>query len=314
MASSEPQPVYLIDASIYIFQSHFSPYVEFTDEEGEDLSALAGFTQFLLQFLRRHSPTHIAIAHDESLFCGFRHRLCDNYKSNRELPDENLARQLAGCLELGKHLGIAAFASKEFEADDIIGALATRSRLGGDCETVAIVSRDKDLAQLLSADEDCLWDYNANRRRFRRDIIKELGITPEQIPDYLGLIGDSVDCIAGVPGVGPVKAKALLQEFGSMDRLYENLHLVPKLELRGAARLADSLDEHRELAFLSRQLATIICEMADENEHYAHLEFDDLRQQAVQTDAFADFLARYRFAEPERKRLLSVVRSLDGRA
>src|SRR6056300_2098180 len=91
---------YLVDGSIYIFQSHFSPYVECFDVEGNDLSAVYGFTQFLLQFMRRVKPELIAVALDESLFSGFRHDLCPNYKSNRELPDENLAMQLTACREI----------------------------------------------------------------------------------------------------------------------------------------------------------------------------------------------------------------------
>lgn len=314
MTQSEQQPVYLIDASIYIFQAHFSPHLEIQDNDGDDLSALAGYTQFLLQFLRRNSPQHIGVAHDESLFCGFRHRLCENYKSNRELPDDNLARQLAGCLELGEILGLASFASKEFEADDIIGALSHKARMNEEAKLdVHIVSRDKDLAQLLAADQDCLWDYNANRKRFRADIINELGILPEQIPDYLGLIGDSVDCISGVPGVGPVKAKALLQRFASMESIYANLDKVAAMDLRGARKLAENLELHKELAYLSKELATIVCDIPDELERFGHVTLPELRRQTVQVDRFADFLSRFGFAEPEARRLLGNARVLAER-
>ena len=98
--SAQHSTYYLVDGSIYIFQSHFSPYVECFDTQGNDLSAVYGFTQFLLQFLRRVKPTLIAVALDESLFTGFRHKLCPIYKSNRELPDENLAMQLKACREI----------------------------------------------------------------------------------------------------------------------------------------------------------------------------------------------------------------------
>ncbi|MEQ9021512.1 MAG: hypothetical protein RLN82_01995, partial [Pseudomonadales bacterium] len=121
-----PESVYLIDASIYIFQSHFSPYVECYDEDGNELSALYGFTQFLLQFLNRVKPSHVAVAQDQSLFCGFRHELCPNYKSNRELPDANLEMQLNACTEICQHLSLACFGSRVYEADDIIGTLAAR--------------------------------------------------------------------------------------------------------------------------------------------------------------------------------------------
>ena len=126
--SERPEIVYLLDASIYIFQSHFSPHVECRSTEGTELSALYGFTLFLLQFLRRVKPTHLAVAHDASLFCGFRHELSSDYKSNRELPDENLAMQLQACAEICGILGLISFASKVYEADDIIGTLASSVR------------------------------------------------------------------------------------------------------------------------------------------------------------------------------------------
>ena len=93
------------------------------------MSALFGFTQFLIQLVRRIQPRFIAVAHDESLFTGFRHKLSPDYKSNRELPDENLGMQLAGCLEVSSLLGMSTFSSKVYEADDIVGTLATKIRL-----------------------------------------------------------------------------------------------------------------------------------------------------------------------------------------
>ena len=305
------KPVYLIDASIYIFQSHFSPYIECFDRQGNDLSAVYGFTQFLLQFLRRAQPHYVAVAHDESLFCGFRHELCPNYKSNRELPDENLAMQLEACATVCDIFGFAAFGSRVYEADDTIGTLATRMRqthekLGGSSPPqVQIVSKDKDLAQLLKTDEDCLWEFSANQRRFRQDIEADFGVTPEQIPDYLGLTGDSVDCISGVPGVGAVKARELLQNFQDMDEIYANLDGVAQLNLRGAKRLATQLENHRDLAELSKKLATIVCEVDDQAEEFGRVEFADLEARTVDIDEFRSFLVEYGFVSEVSERLVS---------
>ena len=94
------KPVYLVDASIYIFQAYFSPHLQVWAQDRQDLSAFFGYAQFLLRFLRQARPQYVAVAFDESLFCGFRHTLYPAYKSNRELPDENLARQLQACNEL----------------------------------------------------------------------------------------------------------------------------------------------------------------------------------------------------------------------
>jgi DNA polymerase-1 len=298
---------YLVDGSIYIFQSHFSPHVECVDADGNELSAVYGFTQFLLQFLRRVKPDRIAVALDESLFSGFRHDICSNYKSNRELPDENLTMQLKGCREICSILGIASYASKKYEADDIIGTLSVRMSelLPGD-PALCIVTRDKDLSQLLRTDKDYMWDYSGNRRRYRADIQEEFGVSPEQFADYLGLVGDAVDCITGVPGVGPVKAKELLRNFASMDGIYENLDAVEGLSLRGAAGLALKLEAHQAEARLSRELATIICDANDQHEGFAHAVPSSLEVAAIDISSFEKFLSNYKFTKNDSAHLLSV--------
>lgn len=312
--SEQNSTYYLVDGSIYIFQSHFSPYVECFDVDGNDLSAVYGFTQFLLQFLRRVKPDRVAVALDESLFSGFRHELCPNYKSNRELPDENLAMQLKGCREICSILGMASYASKKYEADDIIGTLSVRMSelLPGD-PAMCIVTRDKDLSQLLKTDKDYMWDYSGNRKRYRADIAEEFGVSPEQFADYLGLVGDSVDCITGVPGVGPVKAKELLRNFSSMDGIYENLAAVAGLPLRGAAGLAAKLEAHQAEARLSRELATIICNASDRHEGFAHAVPSSLEVADIDVSSFEKFLSNYRFTEDDGAHLLSVAERFSNR-
>lgn len=304
---TENNTYYLLDGSIYIFQSHFSPYVECFDVDGNDLSAVYGFTQFLLQFLRRVKPDRIAVALDESLFSGFRHDLCPNYKSNRELPDENLAMQLKGCREICSILGMASYASKKYEADDIIGTLSVRMSelLPGD-PALCIVTRDKDLSQLLRTDRDYMWDYSGNRKRYRADIKEEFGVSPEQFADYLGLVGDAVDCITGVPGVGPVKARELLRNFASMDGIYENLDAIAGLSLRGAAGLASKLETHQAEARLSRELATIICNASDRHEGFAHAVASSLEVADIDVSSFEKFLSGYRFTDDDSAHLLAI--------
>lgn len=309
----ESSDVYLIDSSIYIFQAHFSPFVECFDRDGGELSALFGFTQFLLQFLRRVKPNYVATAHDESLFCGFRHQLSPDYKSNRELPDENLGMQLKGCSEVCSIMGLPTFSSRVYEADDIIGTLANSVRNSNSSVQVQILSKDKDLAQLLKSEKDCLWDYNQNSRRYRRDIFEEFGVHPEQFPDYLALIGDSVDCISGVPGVGPVKAKALLQQFKSIEEIYQGIGLVSSLEIRGASGLANKLQEYQDLAYLSKQLATIVCEVSDSEELFGSVALDGLKPEAPDKEKFLEFLNLYNFSAPDKIRLESLAASLTTR-
>ena len=301
----EERPLFLIDASIYIFQSHFSAYVQCTSRQDQDLSALYGFIQFLLQFLRRAQPVFAAIAHDESLFRGFRHALCSNYKSNRELPDDNLSMQLEACHLLGEIFGLASYRSRVYEADDIIGTIASQIRKARSANSlneprqIQIVSRDKDLAQLLLTERDCLWDFSANKRRFRLHIEEEFGVSAEQLPDFLGLAGDAADCISGVPGIGAVKAGQLLREFGSLDEIYRNLDAVAQMKVRGAEKLATVLQENRDTAELSRKLATIVCEVGDKDECFGKVSLSDLSVLSPDLDELRSFLVEYSFGSRE---------------
>ncbi|MGB4248526.1 MAG: 5'-3' exonuclease [Pseudohongiellaceae bacterium] len=302
------RPVYLVDASIYIFQAYFSPHLQIWSDDDRDLSAFYGFAQFLLRFLRQARPVHIAAAFDESLFCGFRHTLYPDYKSNRELPDEDLALQLNACAELARLLGVASYGSRVYEADDIIGTLATRMRQEFNPD-VCIVSRDKDLAQLLRGERDHLWDFSGNSRRFRKDIIQQYGIRPEQFPDYLGLVGDAVDSIPGVPGVGPVAATCLLRHFESIPLLYEHLDEVPQLSYRGAAKAPELLRRHEAQARLSRTLATIVEDVTDPMESFAAVNRTNILWTAPERDGVQDLLVRVGLEVPLRDRFLAL---LDG--
>jgi DNA polymerase-1 len=299
-------PVYLVDASIYIFQAWFSPHYLVRSTAGDDLSAFFGFAQFLQRFLRQTRPQQVAVAFDESLFCGFRHSLYSAYKSHRELPDAQLARQLEACAALAPLMGVPAWGSRVYEADDIIGTLARRVAP----QPVCIVSRDKDLAQLLRRDDDHLWDCTANTRRFRADIERQYGIRAEQIPDYLGLVGDPVDAIPGVPGIGPVAARALLQHFGTLDQLYANLQDVPLLRFRGAGRSAQLLQAHEHAARMSRQLATIIDAVDDASEAFSRTGNDALRWRSPDIEGIARLLASLELESLAQERFLTLMQGL----
>lgn len=272
--------IYLVDASVYVFRAYYSMPAEMTDAEGNPVHALFGFGRFLGDLIERAQPAYIAVAFDESLASSFRNRIYPPYKANREPAPADLQLQFARCRELCAHLGIAAFADAEYEADDIIGTLACRMRRSGLPAT--IVTRDKDLAQLVR-EGDVYWDYAANERFRYHEIEERFGVPPERIADYLALTGDSVDNIRGVPGIGPKTAAALLRVYVSLEEIYDNLAELPKLPVRRAAQLPQLLAEHREAAFLARRLTSIHCEMP--------LELDDraLRRRAPDLGALHAF-------------------------
>jgi len=301
--AGDRDPLFLVDASIYIFQAHFSPNLNAEDNRGEDQSAFMGFARFLLRFLRVSHARRIAVAFDESLFCGFRHQLYPDYKSNRVLPDENLERQLKACAALCEVLGVAAFGSETYEADDIIGTLAANVRAEEPGQVVRIVSRDKDLAQLLHGDRDELWDFHRDLRRTRHDIIAHYGISPEQFPCYLGLTGDSIDCIPGVPGIGPVAAKALLQHFQAMAQIYDRIDEVPTLSFRGAKATPARLLKHQDLAELSRRLATIVQCPPIADEDFCRAGSTELGLRPVDVGAWQGLMRQEAVRENEQERL-----------
>ncbi len=250
-------PVCLIDASIYIFRYYFSlPDNWVSRDEGFGTGAVYGYSTFLLRLLEKEQPRHMAACYDESLGQCFRNELYPDYKISRPYPDEALAFQLRACRRFGEILGIASFASQSHEADDLIGTLARMLR--GSPHPVAILTRDKDLGQLICRPQDYLWDHGADRRAYAPDLEVKMGVRPDQLVDYLALVGDSIDDIPGVPGVGPKTAAGLLRHFGSLDALWADLAAVATLPIRGAKTLAAKLEAHREQVALSRQLATIV--------------------------------------------------------
>ena len=246
--------VHLIDASVYIFRAWFSVSDRVVDPEGRPVNAVLGFARFLTGLLEEARPAHVAVAFDESLTTSFRNELYAPYKANRELPPPELEYQFGLCRELAETLGLACFASARYEADDIIGTLAVRMRARG--RSVTVVTRDKDLSQVLE-ENDVYWDYAGGRRITYAEAAGVFGARPEQMPDYLGLVGDSVDNIPGVPGIGAKTASTLLAAYDGLDEIYAGLDRIADLPLRGAARVRERLEAHREEAYLARTLATL---------------------------------------------------------
>ena len=256
-------PLYLVDASLYVFRAwHSMPADGFHDGDGWPTNAVHGFARFLLDLLERERPRHIAIAFDEALDSCFRNALYPAYKANRDPAPMELKRQFAYCKALCGALGLPVLAHREYEADDLIGSALVLARGSG--YRGVIVSADKDLSQLLG-DGDEQWDYARGQRWDAAGVKARQGVHAHQVADFLALCGDAVDNIPGVPGVGSKTAAVLLAHFGSLDAVLERIDEVAFLRLRGAATVAARLREHREQVLLYRRLSTIACdaELAD---------------------------------------------------
>lgn len=245
--------MYLIDALPYVFRAYFS-IRDMTSPDGQPVNAVYGFATFLIQLLQQESLTHIGVAFDESLTTSFRNRMYPAYKANREHPPAELKAQINACQAVARALGAPIFVDQQYEADDLIGALAQRAEQ--DDFTVVVVTNDKDLMQLVTH-RVSWYDYAKKRLLDTAGVKSHMGVEPAQIPDLLGLQGDAVDNIPGVKGVGAKTAVSLLQAFNGIEDIYDNLYRVADLPIRGAKSIARKLDEGREVAFLSKQLATI---------------------------------------------------------
>src|SRR6202171_1374944 len=252
MAEERPT-LYLIDGSGYIFRAFFA-LPQLNNSRGLPTNAVYGFIRMLLKLLKEERPRHIAVVFDSPRKT-FRDDLFDSYKANRVETPSDLNVQVPFILRAVEGFRIKSLVLDGFEADDVIGTLAaraTRQRF----DTV-IVTEDKDFMQLVGP-HVTLWNTMRDRRVDAREVRTRLGVEPSAVIDVMALMGDSIDNIKGVPGIGEKTATALIKHFGSLDKLYADLAAVETLPgLRGAKRVAALLAEHRASAELARKLVSI---------------------------------------------------------
>ena len=246
--------LYLVDASIYVFRSWFALSDSILDTKGMPANAVYGFCDFVLRLLNQVNPKHIVFSFDESLDTSYRNEIYPSYKANRDPAPEELKKQFAYCREFLAAIGITQIASGYYEADDLIGTLAHRAHEQG--QSVVVVSRDKDLTQLLEGD-DIWWDYSQNLKLGYQGVIDKFGVSPEQIPDMLAITGDPVDNIPGVPGIGPKTAIELIRHFSTIERLLAEVGRIAKLNIRGACRIEGLVREYTETIKMAHRLTTI---------------------------------------------------------
>lgn len=245
--------LYLIDASSYVYRA-FHALPPLTAPDGTPTHAVYGVTTMLLKLLREVQPEYLAAIFDAP-GPTFRDEMYEPYKAQRPTMPDDLSVQFPLVRELVDAFAIASIALPGVEADDVIATLARHAEAHG-IRTV-IITGDKDLMQLVN-DHVGLWDTMRNRRFDAAAVRERLGVDPPQVADLLGLMGDAVDNIPGVRGIGEKTATTLIQRFGSIDNLLQHLDDLEKAtDIRGAKKLAATLREQAESARLSRALATL---------------------------------------------------------
>ncbi|MCA9042473.1 MAG: DNA polymerase I, partial [Planctomycetaceae bacterium] len=238
--------LFLIDTFSLLFQV-FHAIPTMTSPQGQPTNALFGITRDLQNIIRTHQPTHLICAL-EGEGPGTRNKLFTEYKANRSETPADLLSQIPRLFELIEAFNIPCIKLDGWEADDVIATLARQAAEKG--MEVRIVTSDKDARQLIGPQVQL---YNPRKNVFmtEKELADDWGIRPDQVIDFQSLVGDSVDNVPGVPLVGPKKARALLEEYGTLENVLSHADDV------SGAKLKQNLKEYADQALLSRKLVTL---------------------------------------------------------
>src|SRR6056300_297011 len=250
---SQQKRLFLLDAYALIFRGYYAfiknPRI---NSKGMDTSAIMGFTNSLLDVIKRERPDHLAVCFDKG-GSQLRTELFTDYKANRDETPEPISLAVPYIQKILEAMHIPVVVKEGYEADDIIGTLAKQAEKEG--YQVFMVTPDKDFAQLVSENIFMyrparmgngieIWGIPEVQKKFEVE-------RPEQVIDYLGMMGDAVDNIPGLPGVGDKTAKKFIAQYGNMETLLENTQ-----DLKG--KMKEKVEANKELGLLSKQLATIL--------------------------------------------------------
>lgn len=288
-------PLILVDGSSYLFRAYHSP-PHLTNSKGEATGAIYGVVNMLKSLLKQYKPTQMAVVFDAK-GPTFRNEMYSEYKAHRPPMPDDLRSQIAPLHKIIEAMGLPLLCISGVEADDVIGTLARQASAAG--RHTLISTGDKDMAQLVDQ-HVTLINTMTNTLLDPESVKEKFGVAPELIIDYLALMGDKVDNIPGLPGVGEKTAAALLQGLGSIVQIYQQLDQVATLSFRGAKTMPAKLAEHKEQLLLSYQLATIKCDVT------LPYQVDDLTIKPVDRQLLAEL-----YRECEFKRWLAEVLSTD---
>jgi len=282
--SAAEKPIILVDGSSYLYRA-FHALPPLVTSSGQPTGAVRGVAAMLRKLIKDYDPQYMAVIFDAKGKT-FRDEMFEEYKSQRPPMPDDLREQVTPLHDLIRAMGLPLIIEDGVEADDVIGTYARI--FGSQGKPVLISTGDKDMAQLVTEQvtlintmNDALYDIDGVKKKF--------GVGPELIIDFLALMGDKVDNIPGVPGVGEKTALGLLQGLGSLETIYDNLDKVANLSFRGAKTLGKKLEDNKEMAFLSYQLATIKldCDVSDD--------LNELKLQTPDAEKLAEYYRSLEF-------------------
>ena len=248
----EKTPLILVDGSSYLYRAYHA-LPPLTNSKGKPTGAVKGVINMMRRLQKDYPESTLVVVFDAKGKT-FRDDMYSEYKANRPPMPDDLRMQIEPIHQIIQAMGLPMLIIDGVEADDVIGTLAVQATTIE--QPVVVSTGDKDIAQLVN-EYITLVNTMTNTLLDREGVIEKFGIPPELIIDFLALLGDKSDNIPGVPGVGEKTALGLLQGIGGLDAIYSRLDEVAGLEFRGAKNMAPKLEEHRDLAYLSYQLATI---------------------------------------------------------
>ena len=248
----EKTPLILVDGSSYLYRAYHA-LPPLTNSKGKPTGAVKGVINMMRRLQKDYPESTLVVVFDAKGKT-FRDDMYSEYKANRPPMPDDLRMQIEPIHQIIQAMGLPMLIIDGVEADDVIGTLAVQATTIE--QPVVVSTGDKDIAQLVN-EHITLVNTMTNTLLDREGVIEKFGIPPELIIDFLALLGDKSDNIPGVPGVGEKTALGLLQGIGGLDAIYSRLDEVAGLEFRGAKNMAPKLEEHRDLAYLSYQLATI---------------------------------------------------------
>src|SRR5512143_743903 len=248
--------IHLVDGTYELFRNHFGAPPR-KSPDGREVGATLGLLRSMLMLLTSPGVTHVGVAFDHVIE-SFRNDLYAGYKTG-EGVDPNLLAQFSLAEEAVSALGLVVWSMVEFEADDAIASAVKKFKKSKSVEQIVIGSPDKDLAQLVSGNRIVCWDRRRELIIEEAGVIEKFGVSPESIPDWLAVVGDSADGYPGIPGWGAKSASTVLSQYRQLEQVADdsNTCKIWAISAGGAASLAQSLASHRQEAYLFRQLARL---------------------------------------------------------
>ena len=268
----------IIDGTALLFKMYFAKF-NLTSRSGVEVGGVIGAARAVVRMISQHNCRYVAVVFDAGDKT-FRNDLLPTYKGTRPPPPEDLIPQFDLVYEAIQHLGCTVYKQLGFEADDIIATLVREARSKN--MPITMVTDDKDVMGLISDDAPkCQqWLYSKKAMMDAGGVQTKFGVRPEQMVDYLSLLGDTSDNVPGVKGVGAKSAMTLLQHFGTLEAMYEALDEVIDLKLRGAASIQKKLEAGKDTALLAKKLITLRSDVPIGEVDWEALEFTGARDDA----------------------------------